>query len=95
MIKPVAASDNGRVTTDRNGVKILTYRAIPYPIAEAWRQELMAVGKTLETKTQRLAAVIRIEAQIRALFGVEVSREYREPKCKIQLKIDKLEVFDK
>ena len=95
MSKPVKASDDGRITTDRNGIKILTYRAIPYPIAEAWRQELIAAGKTLGTETQRLAAVIRSEAQIRALFGVEVSREYREPKGKIQLKIAKLEVFDK
>jgi hypothetical protein len=61
----------------QRGVKILTYRAIPHPIAESWQKQLMSVRKTHKTDAERVASVIRIEAQIRSLFGVEVSREYR------------------
>jgi hypothetical protein len=73
----VLASDDGRITTNSLGVKILTYRAIPHPIAESWQKQLMSVRKTHKTDAERVASVIRIEAQIRSLFGVEVSREYR------------------
>ena len=73
----ILASDGGRITTNSHGVKILTYRAIPHPIAESWQQQLMSVRKNYKTATERVASVIRIEAQIRSLFGVEVSREYR------------------
>ena len=73
----ILASDGGRITTNSHGVEILTYRAIPHPIAESWQQQLMSVRKNYKTATERVASVIRIEAQIRSLFGVEVSREYR------------------
>jgi len=73
----ILASDGGRITTNSQGVKFRTYRAIPHPIDESWQQQLMSVRKTYKTDVERVASVIRIEAQIRSLFGVEVSREYR------------------
>jgi hypothetical protein len=75
MTTKFEASDGGRITTE-SGIKMITFRAIPYPIAEPFRKQLMAVGKTLDSKTGQLASLIRIEAQIRALFGVEVTRKY-------------------
>ena len=74
----ILASDDGRITTNSQGVKFLTYRAIPHPIDESWQQQLMSVRKTYKTEAERVASVIRIEAQIRSLFGVEVSREYKK-----------------
>jgi hypothetical protein len=69
-------SDGGRISFDSIGRKMITYRAIPHPIPEVWRKELMSFGKIGKTEGT-IAEVIRIEAQIRALFGVEMSREYQ------------------
>lgn len=59
-----------------DGVLMHTYRAIPYPIPEPWRTELVKLGKVCgEDADNDIPALLRLEANMRELLGVSITRQ--------------------
>ena len=65
-------SDGAKLSDHGNTI---SYMAIPYPIPEGFRQELMAAGRSHgEAPAGDIATIIRIEGTLRSLFGQRTTR---------------------
>ena len=63
-----------------DGTMMQTYNAIPFPIPEPWRGQLVALGKQRgEDPENDLPGLIRLEAKLRKMFGVRITRPVIPP----------------
>ena len=62
----------------------VSYMAIPYPIPEGFRQELIAAGRSHgEAPAGDIATIIRIEGTLRSLFGQRITRSTIKTKATV------------